>query len=232
MYLFSGVRWLDPDAPADARLIADGLARLEADFPHLRGATSLQHLHSVIRRTRAVWEPHAEVARLHTTRRTTPSSAERLAERPSGDLSDGEPPSPRRRSRASSGGEARGSEAIRPAQSSQAAAAAAAAHEAACRPPPRRSPRKWRLSEPHTEDASTCTAPLDPPRRSVGGAAATVVPQAARPLAGRPNAAARSPPAAAVAAGEEEWGGVLAAWEAAAADGGCLEWAGLLGPSE
>jgi hypothetical protein len=40
-YLFCGVRWLDPDDAADAILIADGLARLEAAFPHLRGATAL-----------------------------------------------------------------------------------------------------------------------------------------------------------------------------------------------
>jgi hypothetical protein len=57
-YLFCGVRWLDPDAPADARLIADGLARLEADFPHLRGATTLHLLHVVIRQKRSTWEQH------------------------------------------------------------------------------------------------------------------------------------------------------------------------------
>ncbi len=57
-YIFCGVRWLNPDAPTDARLLADGLARLEAAFPHLRGATTLHRLHTVIRLKRSTWEQH------------------------------------------------------------------------------------------------------------------------------------------------------------------------------
>ncbi len=57
-YVFCGVRWLDPDAQADALLIADGLARLETNFPHLRGATTLRHLEAVIRHKRSTWEQH------------------------------------------------------------------------------------------------------------------------------------------------------------------------------
>jgi hypothetical protein len=57
-YVFCGVRWLDPDTPTDARLLADGLARLEADFPHLRGATTIHQLRTVIRQKRSIWKQH------------------------------------------------------------------------------------------------------------------------------------------------------------------------------
>jgi hypothetical protein len=59
-YVFCGVLWLDPDSSADVRLIADGLARLEADFPHLRGATTLNDFLVVIRQKRSAWAKHLQ----------------------------------------------------------------------------------------------------------------------------------------------------------------------------
>jgi hypothetical protein len=67
-YLFCGVRWLDPDDPADAILIADGLARLEADFPHLRGGTTLKQICAVIRIKRLTWEEHLRAGQSTATK--------------------------------------------------------------------------------------------------------------------------------------------------------------------
>ena len=35
LYVFSGLRWLSPDDPCEARFLSDGLARLVGTFPHL-----------------------------------------------------------------------------------------------------------------------------------------------------------------------------------------------------
>jgi hypothetical protein len=223
LYHFCGVRWLDPDA--DARLLADGLARMEEAFPHLRGATTPHHLQAVLRRTRAAWAPHAAAARtLHATARCDePRAARPAAERgpTPADSTDGELPPPRRpaapapRARA---GRIRAPPAGR-AAAAAAAASAAATFVAACGPV-RRSPRKRRPRGPREADGAPPPPPPPP--------AAPPPTPAGWPAADPPPAAAPGP-----GPGDEEWGGVLAAWEAAAAE--CREeWAGpgLLSPCE
>ena len=61
LYMFSGVRWLDPDEPSEAQLIASGLTRLVRMFPELGcfAAGGQARLEALLRRNRSWWEQSA-----------------------------------------------------------------------------------------------------------------------------------------------------------------------------
>ena len=61
LYMFSGIRWLDPDEPHEVKLLASGLAHLALKFPQLGGFTSggLEGILAILRRNRRWWEENA-----------------------------------------------------------------------------------------------------------------------------------------------------------------------------
>ena len=61
LYVFSGVRWLDPDEPSEAQLIASGLTLLVRMFPELGcfAAGGQERMEAILRRNRGWWEQSA-----------------------------------------------------------------------------------------------------------------------------------------------------------------------------
>ena len=61
LYMFSGIRWLNPDEPAEVKLLASGLAHLAACFPHLglHASGGLDLTLTVVRRNRRWWDESA-----------------------------------------------------------------------------------------------------------------------------------------------------------------------------
>ena len=59
--MFSGVRWLDPDALQEVQQLAAGLARMTLNFPQLGSfaAGALERVLAILRRNRTWWEESA-----------------------------------------------------------------------------------------------------------------------------------------------------------------------------
>ncbi len=78
--MFSGIRWVDPDALPEVQQLASGLARMMLDFPQLGSfaAGALERLLAILRRNRAWWEESAwrRSRRSRGRQRTSPSEAE------------------------------------------------------------------------------------------------------------------------------------------------------------
>ena len=69
LYIFSGVRWLDPDSPSEINLLRRGLTNLVSAFPQLADPATLDRLAAILRRNRSEWD---QTAWRHTPRRRRP----------------------------------------------------------------------------------------------------------------------------------------------------------------
>ena len=78
LYIFSGVRWLDPDNPVDAHLLRSSFASLTHAFPHLAGVSLLDRLAAILRRNRSEWSQNAW-GRTHRRHRHSLARGQRAA---------------------------------------------------------------------------------------------------------------------------------------------------------